>query len=171
MPTGKPIRTSAGFEARKRRFMDEYIALNRNGTQAAIAAGFSPNCAARIATRILRDPEIKAQIAHLDEKLSKISGLNAERTIREIARRAYFDPKNLFAEDGTLKRVVDLDDDTRAAINIEQEYKDGELVLKIKTCDKDAALQAAAKHLGLFEKDNAQRAPSLAIQIVTVGPD
>ena len=41
---------------------------------------------------------------------------------------------------------------------------------KLKVWDKNAALEKAMKHLGLYEKDNSQRAPNLALQVVLVGP-
>jgi hypothetical protein len=41
---------------------------------------------------------------------------------------------------------------------------------KVKLWDKPRALEMAAKHLGLFERDNAQHAPSLALQVVLIGP-
>lgn len=41
----------------------------------------------------------------------------------------------------------------------------------IKWSDKLSALEKSMKHLGLFERDNSQRAPDLSLQVVMVGPE
>ena len=41
---------------------------------------------------------------------------------------------------------------------------------KAKLWDKPRALEMAAKHPGFFERDNAQHAPSLALQVVLIEP-
>jgi hypothetical protein len=39
---------------------------------------------------------------------------------------------------------------------------------KIKLWDKNAALEKLMKHLGLYETDNRQKAPNIAIQVQIV---
>jgi predicted RND superfamily exporter protein len=43
---------------------------------------------------------------------SEKTGITAERALKEIYRLATFDPRKLFNEDGTIKPIHDLDDDT-----------------------------------------------------------
>ena len=48
---------------------------------------------------------------------------------------------------------------------------DGEVVgrvTKVRFRDKNAALNMALKHLGLFDKDNAQRGANLSFTVVLV---
>ena len=64
---------------RKRRFIKAYLET-LNGTKAAIAAGYSPNGANVIGSRLLSDPTVKAAIA-ADLAACEVS---APRVLREI---------------------------------------------------------------------------------------
>lgn len=168
------------YAERKRHFIDAYIANGRNATQAAITAGYSPHTARVTGSALLTEPDIAEALALRAEEVQAISGLTVERTLREIARLCYIDPRRLYRENGTLKDPSEWDDDLAATIsNIEvfEEYEgygqDRKLVgytKKVKFWDKNAALEKAMKHLGMFERDNSQRAPNLAIQVNLVGP-
>lgn len=153
-------------------FVAEYL-KDRNGTRAAIRAGYSKTSAAQQAERMLRKDEICAAV---EEGLSRITAkceLSVERTLREVARIAYFDPRRMFREDGSPKDLHELDDDTAAAIaglEVLEEFegsgpdriKVGH-VKKYKISDKNSALDKAMKHLGLFEHDNKQSNPAEAM--------
>lgn len=100
--------------------------------------------------------------------------LTAERVMLESARLAFFDPRALFDEQGNPLPVTELDDHTAAAIAglevLEQYEGSGDErhlvghLKKYKIADKNAALERAAKLLGMFEKDNRQKAdPLLAL--------
>lgn len=166
---------------RRKAFVNAYIANGRNGTQAAITAGFAAKGARVTAVRLLTEPRIAALVAEKVERAQAISGLTLDRTLQEVARLAYFDPRTLYRDDGNLKRPDEWDDDTAAAVaSVEalEEYEgrgeDRELVgytKKIKLWDKNAALDKAMRHLGAYEKDNSQRGPDLALQVVLVGPE
>lgn len=52
---------TTGLLDRQRRFVDAYAAI-RKGTAAAIQAGYSPRSAASTASRLLRQPEIRAAL-------------------------------------------------------------------------------------------------------------
>lgn len=131
------------------------------------------------ASRTLAHPKIALRIEALRAPALKASVLSIERTLQEVARLAYFDPRTLYKEDGNLKRPDEWDDDTAAAVaqlEVLEEYQgkgaDRELIghtRKLKLWDKNAALEKAMKHLGLYERDNAQRSESLALQVVLVG--
>ena len=45
---------------------------------------------------------------------------------------------------------------------------DGRLT-RIRLWDKNAALEKAMKHLGLYNRDNTQRSENLSLQVVLVG--
>lgn len=165
-------------EQRRFDFVQAYIANGRNGTQAAITAGFSPNGADVTAVRILGDVRTQSLLQECMAAHEAKTGLNTENILREIKRIALYDPRKLFTETGELKAVHELDDDTAAGIaSLEQdEITDGfgkEAVKigttkKIKLWDKVRALDMASKHLGLFEKDNTQRSENLNLQVVMV---
>lgn len=95
--------------------------------------------------------------------------LTTERTLREIARLAYVDPRKFFHADGRPKEISELDDDTAAALagmEVTEEWtgtgKDRVqtgITKKYKLADKNSALEKAMKHLGEYEADNRQRNP------------
>ncbi len=160
--------SKAAAAVRKAAFGKEYIANGRNGTAAAIKVGISKKGAEVWASRSLRDPNVIAIISEATEKAAKIAGLSVDRTLREIARLAYSDVRNLFDERGELKPIHTLDDDTAATVaSIEQleEFgpgSEGERKLtgytkKLKTWDKNAALEKAMKYHGLYKEDNSQK--------------
>lgn len=173
--------SKAAVAARYKKFAQAYIANGRNATQAAITAGYSPNGADVTGCQLLRNTRIAALIDEIVAKAEPISGLTAERTLRELARLAYSDTRKLYRPDGALKSPDEWDDDTAAAVSgleVTEEFEGAgsQRVAtgynkKLKMWDKGAALNMAIRHLGLFERDNSQRAESLQLQVVLVGKD
>jgi len=157
--------TKGRLSHRQRRFIAEYQ-IDGNATQAAIRAGYSSRTARQIAAENLSKPSIAAAIQEHRAKLLAKVELDAERVMREIARIAYFDPRRLFHPDGEPIPINELDDDVVAAIaglDIETrtegrgETKTYYTVKKYKLANKVAALEQAARILGLFDADNKQR--------------
>jgi hypothetical protein len=96
-------------------------------------------------------------------------------TIVEETGASHDDVRRLYRPDGSLKPLAELDDDTRAGIanfEVDEIRVDGAVVrrtTKIKFWDKNAALEIAMRHFGLYERDNTQRAENLQqIQVVLV---
>jgi phage terminase small subunit len=78
--------------------------------------------------------------------------------MREYARIAFADVRNIFGSDGNLKQISELDDDTAAVIQGIDVVSVGNAmvgegqVLKIKMADKIRALDMLSKHLGIDGK-------------------
>lgn len=155
----------------QRVFVAEYI-KDRNGTQAAIRTGYKANSAQEQASRLLSNAMVREAIDAFVIKAEEKAGLTIERTLREVARLAYFDPRKLLNPDGSPKPINELDDETAACLAgmdiLEQFEGTGDerqfvgYVKKYKIADKNAALEKAMKHLGLYEKDNEQKSDPLA---------
>lgn len=163
---------SKGEAAAKRDlFVKAFIANGGNATQAAIQAGYSKKTAYSAGGRLLKHVEVSTAIDAQRKAAAESAGLTVERTLREVARLAYFDPRRLFDAKGGLKKVTDLDDDTAAAIasvEVDEISVEGVTIgttKKVKHWDKNAALEKAMKHLGQYEKDNAQR-PALPERVL-----
>lgn len=163
-------RTKAGgsqqaASARRVAFVEAYIGNGGNATEAAKAAGYSPKTAYSQGGRLLKRVEVAKAIAERRAELAETHGLTTDRILRECARIAFYDPRKLFKDDGSMKAVHELDDDTAAALaSVEvEEITAGEttigLTRKVKSWDKNAAIDKAMKHLGLFEQDNRQTRP------------
>lgn len=79
-----------------------------NATKAYIAAGYSERGASASASALLRNPKIQAAItARTSKALSKID-FSVERTLQGIANLAFYDPREFYREDGSLKAVPEL---------------------------------------------------------------
>lgn len=162
---------SAGkrLTARNAAFVASYLKC-RNATQAAIAAGYSEGTARQQGSRLLTNAVIRAEIdAHQAEVLEQVkvdTGISLERTLAEIARIAFFDPRRMFNEKGEPRSITELDDETAAVVaglDVLEEWEgsgdDRRLVgyvKKWKLSDKKGALDMLMKHLGGYKVDNEQ---------------
>ena len=140
-------------------FVKEYL-VDLNATQAAIRAGYSENTAGAMGHENLTKPEIQDAIQQaMNARANKLE-ITADRVLKEIARLAFFDPRNFFHPDGTPIPIHELDDDTAAAlagIDVLEEFegsgKDRVFIgytKKFKLTDKRASLELLGKHLKLF---------------------
>lgn len=82
-----------------------------------------------------------------------------KKVVNEFAKIAFFDPREVFNEDGTPKNIIDLDEETAACISgvdIQTLGKDKDFaqVTKVRFNDKMKALDALAKRLGMYKADN-----------------
>lgn len=117
---------------KQERFVAEYL-IDLNGKQAAIRCGYAPSRAERTASELLAQRKVSEAVA---------AGRAA------LAERA--------------KRSVDdvMADIAKVRANAMQTAPDPETALPVMVSHKDAlrALELEGKHLGAFEKDNAQKA-------------
>jgi phage terminase small subunit len=168
-PRVKAGTTGQAKEERRRKFVEAMILNGDNITQSAIDAGYKRHAAAQQGSRLLKEAKTQALLAARRAELQQKLELTTERTLAEVARLAYHDPRSLFNEDGTTKPIHQLDADSAAAIagvEVTHEYvgkgESRKLVAtttKYKMADKNAALDKAMKHQGLYKADNLQRNP------------
>jgi phage terminase small subunit len=159
---------------KQRRFVDEY-AVDLNGAQAAIRAGYSKKTAKEQASRLLTNAHIGAAVQQRLAVSTKKAHLTVERIDQEIARLAFSDKRKLYRPDGTLKAPHEWDDDTAAAVaGVEvSELWEGHgedreqvgVVKKVKVWDKPAALTLAARRLALL-RDKTDDEHALVIALV-----
>lgn len=154
-----------GLTPLQERFVHAYIQNDYNATKAYKAAspGVSDEVAGRNGHRLLKNADIATAIEQARKTATDKLELTTERVLREIARLAFLDPAKLLDETGKAKPLHEVDADTRAAIaGLEVMEVGGDdsplaVVKKYKLADKNAALEKAAKHLGLYERDNKQK--------------
>lgn len=165
-----------GLNPRQRAFVVEYL-KDKNATQAYVRAyGVSAKVAESAGPRLYGHVRVTAEIARLEKQqlaqIQKETGITLERTLREIARVAFFDPRKLFDKDGNPLSLSDLDDDTVAAIAgldvLEEWQGTGEnrafvgLIKKYKIATKLDGLEKLMKHLGGYKEDHDQAGNPLA---------
>ena len=165
---------------RRERFAREYV-LDQNGTRSAIAAGYSKKTAGQAATRLLKNVQVQELIARFSQKVAQKLEITADRVLNEIAKLAFADPRKFFNQDGTAKRIEDLDDETAAAlagVEVVEEFsgagKSRRVVgrtKKFKLADKGQNLERLGRYLKLFTDKvqigigEALAAPSFIIEI------
>jgi len=125
------------------------------------------------ASHLLANPKVASRVAELRAPAMKVARLEVEETLRQLACVLRSDARRLFRPDGSLIPVHELDDETAAAIasvEVREEFEgqgEGRKLVgytrKVKFWDKNAAIDKAMKHLGLFEKDNAQQRENLTL--------
>ena len=111
--------------------------------------------------RLLAHPTVRDALRRMLEPAIKKSNLTLERTLMQIAAVAQFDKRKLYNEDGTRKHPSELDAETAMAIS--HIGKDDYVPF-----DKLKALDMSMKYLGAYERDNAQKTPNLAVQVLLV---
>lgn len=149
-------------------FVREYL-VDRNATQAAIRAGYSPRSAYNQGARLMKDDEIAAQIAAGTAATFKRLEITRERLVEELARIAFSDIGD-YVEWGRRERThvdrsgnahtveiagVDIIESTevnphaRRAISAITEGRHG---LKIRLHNKLAAIRLLGLELGMFNE-------------------
>jgi phage terminase small subunit len=146
----------------QRRFCDEYL-IDLNATRAYKVA--YPNCkkddtAKSAGSRLLTNVNLQNYISEKMEEREKRTEVTQDMVIKELAKIAFLDIRKLYTENGQLKNVADIDDDTAGAISsLEtlEEYDgygdDREKIgdtQKVKLLDKTKALELLGRHLGIF---------------------
>lgn len=150
----------------QKRFCDEYL-IDLNATRAYKVA--YPNCkkdetARANSSRLLTIANIQEYISEKQIEIEKRTEVTQDMVIKELAKIAFLDIRKLYTENGQLKNIADIDDDTVGAISsLEtlEEYdgygdnreKIGD-TQKVKLLDKTKALELLGKHLGLFKETN-----------------
>ncbi|MEX0285098.1 MAG: terminase small subunit [Paracoccaceae bacterium] len=146
---------------KQQRFVEEYL-IDLNGTQAAIRAGYSEKTAPEQASRLLRNVKVASAIKEAKTARSERTQVAQDNVVCELARIAFSDLRKMMTSGGALLDPQDWDDDTAAAIasvevvttytgeTDENGNKVPEYTKKIKTWDKNSALEKLCKHLGMF---------------------
>lgn len=167
---------SDGLTPKQDAFCQRYIETG-NASQAYRlsynAAKMKPETVNRTAKELLDNPKIAARLGVLKERLLEKHDVTFDRVVKEYARLAFLDIRRAFDEQGNLKPIHELDDDTAAAIaGLEVEVRraagDADEMLegqphggalkrqhgaaarlhKIKLADKKGALDSIAKLFG-----------------------
>ncbi len=120
------------------------------------------------ACELLTKPNIQVRIQELREERNKRLEISADRVLAEIAKLAYYDPRDFFTDDGRLKPISELDPDHAAVIagietvhKIVGDDKDGLSVLtKIKLPDKKGALELIGRSMAMWKDVGSKENPA-----------
>lgn len=138
-------------------FVAEYR-KDLNATQAAIRAGYSPRTAYSVGQENLTKPEIAKALAEQTQISLDRAELTAARTLEAIRRPLVADVRKLFDDQGKLRPITSLDDESAALIagfevivkNAEAGDGHMDTVHKVKIVDRARYVEMAAKHFKLL---------------------
>lgn len=162
----------------QKRFCDEYL-IDLNATRAYKVA--YKNCKSDLTARtngskLLTNTNIKEYISKKQKEIEKRTEVTQDMVIKELAKIAFLDIRKLYTENGQLKNVADIDDDTAGAISsLEtlEEYDgygdDREKIgdtQKVKLLDKTKALELLGRHLGMFNDVNVNMKNAIQVELV-----
>lgn len=130
----------------------EVYAATLDTVRSAKEAGYTST---REARRLLK----KKHVLDAINTQMKSKGINIEPTIprilQELMRIAFFDPKDLYYDDGTPKALTEISEDARRCIvgiefALEGKGEDAVTIKKYKIADKHKALENLGRHLAMF---------------------
>lgn len=164
--------------ARHERFAQEYL-VDLDAGAAYTRAGYKATGAAAqaAASRLLRDVKgnngIPERIAALKQERAKKLAVTQEEVVAELVKVAFANMADFIEVTPEGDAYIDLSGLTReqaAALSevTVEDYVDGRgdnardvRKVKIKLHSKLSALESLAKHLGVYEADNAQKVPAV----------
>jgi phage terminase small subunit len=164
-------RDERGLTPQQRLFALEYL-LDRNGTQAAIRAGYSEKTARSQASDLLTIPNIQAfleaRLAALEERVE----LKLDQVVLELHRILTADPSEALNDDGSVKPMKEWPKALRRACSGfeveelfegrgEERAKIGQ-VKKFRLCSKTSASEQLLRVLGAF-KDKVEHSGTVVL--------
>lgn len=148
----------------QKRFCDEYL-IDLNATRAykvAYSRCKKDETASVNGSKLLRNTKVQEYITEKQKEIERRTEVTQDMVIKELAKIAFLDIRKLYTENGQLKNIADIDDNTVGAISSletleecegygENREKIGD-TQKVKLLDKTKALELLGKHLGMFKE-------------------
>jgi phage terminase small subunit len=129
-----------------------------NQTDAYLNAGYKcpRSVARRNAARLMTNADILEKIKGVQRRAAKKAEITHQMILEQYAKIAFFNIRQLYDKNGNPKKILDLDDDTTAAIAgidiLHKNTHSGEIytIKKIRLNDKIKALDSLARIQGMF---------------------
>jgi phage terminase small subunit len=168
-----PKQKFATVEERHKYFARRYFE-HWNGAKAAREAGYSENSAAQEATRLLTYADVQAELARLAADSEQRGVLTREKVERELAIVGFSDISELAGVE-SLENLQEKPEHTRKIVKrikrttrFNKETGDESTTVELETHDKVAALNLAAKSLGML-KDTVQLTGEVSVNVYPPG--
>lgn len=147
------------LKAQERRslFVREYL-VDRNGTRAAIAAGYAQRSASVTSCRLLRNAKVRAEVSRATEERLERLEVTADTVLRELAKIAFTNMKDYLSarDDGSvyvdLSRITPVQAAGLADLRIDEYTSEKGCIrrTRLKLGAKTRALELLGKHLKLW---------------------
>lgn len=151
------------------RFADKYFET-LNAKESAIYAGFSADTAKQGGYQLLQREDIQDYLAKLKEEAERKHGITKDKWLSELAISGFSNIQDFIDSGNTVRDISTIERDKASAVSsIKKTVIEGEFGVKetveFKLNDKLAALDKIGRHLGYFEKDNAQSKPDINVSL------
>lgn len=174
------IRKPPKLTPKQKCFVAEYI-IDKNKSQAALRAGYSPKTAPWIGQRLFSRSHIFEAIQKAVEKQAERTKVTADKVILGLAQGAFADIAACYDENGNLKNIHDIPIEVRMAIaglDVEELFAGAGQdrvqignTKKLKMTDKHKYLDSLAKHFGMYNADKSQKPESPFIFVMNLHPE
>ena len=166
----KAGRSASAVAAREDAFIEAYLSNGQNMTEAGIAAGFTGKRVGinESVRKLMNRPHVRQRLTERARSVAELAGMSTEAWAHGLRAIAFSDIGAMLGSDGKLAPVATLPPHVRASIASVKEMPDGTVVAD-KLWNKNDALTTMARHLGLFERDNAQAKSDVRVVIVPMG--
>jgi phage terminase small subunit len=150
------------------RFVEEYL-VDCNATQAALRAGYSPKGASVRGAVLLTNSKVLMRLSNLRKAQFVRTEVTSDMVVSELASIGFSNPGKFFKFlNGTVildfSKMTEEDSKSIAEIQQEEYLEKGRLgaarmvrKTRIKFHNKLPALEALAKHTGVYDRDNEDR--------------
>lgn len=139
---------------KQKRFVEEYL-VDLNATQAYLRAGYSEEGAGQSGFNLLKNTEIQEAIRKAMQERSARTQITADRVLEELALIGFARTTDVmtWGPNGVnVRNSGELGDAAAAVAEVsESATKEGDILIKVKMHDKQAALVSLGRHLGLFQ--------------------
>lgn len=162
-----PVAPTKKITTKQQKLLDAYLSNGGYLKKAADEVKMSLS----YATQVIKFPLIAEQIEISLKEGAEKALITSDRLLEEEKRLSEVNPKDLYDQQGNLiTNIKDLPEDTARAISsvkfraLVTGRGDGQLewkIMEVKFWDKGRSLERLEKIKGMFEADNAQRAPIL----------
>lgn len=151
----------ASLTVKQRKFVNELLRdPNMDAVQAARKAGYSEKNIHAAAWSLMRNSKVQEQISSVVEARQERVRVSQDDVLRELVAIVMFDPRELYQEDGTLKRVKDLPPEVARClthIEVKELFSSSGnhrdlvgYISKVRWIDRLRAIEMLARHLGMF---------------------
>lgn len=126
------------------------------------------------ACELMARGDIRGRVEQLQKEVAERNKITVDECVSLLTKMARFDIVDLYDDDGTLKDLKDMPKDARLVIEglDSDELKVDNLVIghtkKVRISNRRANIIELMKHLGGYEKDNAQGKPDIT-NIINLG--
>lgn len=151
---------------KQKRFCKEYV-IDSNYTQAAIRAGYSKRSAKMQGSRLMTNDDIKAYIAHLQEKVAKRLEVDADwigEQFKILANADYSEIiKQMTNTTVSYKSLNEWPKELKMCIKQIKQTQNG---VEVVFYDKVKALESLAKHIGYYKEDNKHEVKHSGLNLI-----